>query len=100
MRKKNAPICTPCQHFSGRSIIDEKYRLWSSWVAIGSTKKLYFAGDTGYRSVPRGFKGDESSLKGCPVFREIGDKIILVKASFLCALSETHSVGLDSRDSF
>jgi L-ascorbate metabolism protein UlaG (beta-lactamase superfamily) len=41
-------ICTPSQHFSGRSISDRGHALWCSWVVeeMGTTSphKLYFAG--------------------------------------------------------
>jgi N-acyl-phosphatidylethanolamine-hydrolysing phospholipase D len=42
--------CTPAQHSSGRSIAltDQNRRLWSSWVIASETRRLYFAGDTGY----------------------------------------------------
>ena len=39
--------CTPAQHGSGRTLVDQGRRLWSSWVVRGS-KRFYFAGDTGY----------------------------------------------------
>ena len=42
-------VCTPAQHTSGRSLIDNGRRLWSSWAVIGS-KRFYFGGDTGYAS--------------------------------------------------
>jgi N-acyl-phosphatidylethanolamine-hydrolysing phospholipase D len=41
-------VCTPAQHSSGRTLTDQYLRLWSSWVVIGPTKRLFFAGDTGY----------------------------------------------------
>ncbi len=40
--------CVPAQHFSGRSPWDRNRRLWSGWTIAGTTKRLYFAGDTGY----------------------------------------------------
>ena len=40
-------VCTPAQHGSGRSLLDQGHRLWSSWAVLGS-KRFYFAGDTGY----------------------------------------------------
>ncbi len=36
--------CTPCQHFTGRSLFDNFKTLWSSWVIQSDTKKFYFAG--------------------------------------------------------
>jgi N-acyl-phosphatidylethanolamine-hydrolysing phospholipase D len=41
-------VCTPAQHSSGRTLIDGNERLWSSWAIVGSHKRLFFAGDTGY----------------------------------------------------
>jgi L-ascorbate metabolism protein UlaG (beta-lactamase superfamily) len=40
-------VCTPAQHFSGRTLRDQGRRLWSSWVVLGS-KRFYFGGDSGY----------------------------------------------------
>ncbi len=41
-------VCTPAQHSSGRGVLDQNHRLWSSWVVLGATKRFFFAGDTGY----------------------------------------------------
>ncbi|KAA3614871.1 MAG: MBL fold metallo-hydrolase [Calditrichaeota bacterium] len=41
-------ICTPTQHFSGRTLFDRNKTLWSSWAILGKSSRLYFAGDTGY----------------------------------------------------
>lgn len=49
---------TPTRHFSGRGLRDRFHTLWGSWVIIGSNKRLYFSGDSGY----------------FPGFREIGEK--------------------------
>jgi N-acyl-phosphatidylethanolamine-hydrolysing phospholipase D len=40
-------VCTPAQHGSGRTLVDQHRRLWASWAVLGS-KRFYFAGDTGY----------------------------------------------------
>jgi len=40
-------VCTPAQHFSGRTLRDQGRRLWASWVVLGS-KRFYFGGDSGY----------------------------------------------------
>jgi N-acyl-phosphatidylethanolamine-hydrolysing phospholipase D len=40
-------VCTPAQHGSGRTLVDQGRRLWASWAVLGS-KRFYFAGDTGY----------------------------------------------------
>ncbi|MDI1487963.1 MAG: hypothetical protein OHK93_007237 [Ramalina farinacea] len=74
--------CTPTQHFSGRGIMDHGSTLWCSWVLEAGnqgddatheddTKKLFFAGDTGYRHVPK--DADESDMAHCPAFKEIGE---------------------------
>jgi len=41
-------VCTPAQHSSGRGLLDQNRRLWSSWVLHGHERRLFFAGDTGY----------------------------------------------------
>lgn len=42
-------VCTPAQHGSGRTLIDQGRRLWASWAVLGS-RRFYFGGDTGYSS--------------------------------------------------
>lgn len=74
--------CTPAQHFTGRGLFDHYKTLWASWAveevptndATGDIlpRKIYFAGDTGYRSVIDGKKEEE--LPFCPAFKEIGEK--------------------------
>ncbi|PWN34043.1 Metallo-hydrolase/oxidoreductase [Meira miltonrushii] len=75
--------CVPAQHFSGRSLSDRNKSVWAGWVfealsKDGNTKgkKVYFAGDSGYRQVNRehlqsGYADD--TLPYCPAFEEIGD---------------------------
>ncbi|KZT54641.1 Metallo-hydrolase/oxidoreductase [Calocera cornea HHB12733] len=74
--------CTPCQHFTGRSITDRFKTLWASWAVESlptpsphpeepAPVKVWFAGDTGYRAVPDGM--DETQMPVCPVFKQIGD---------------------------
>lgn len=74
--------CTPGQHFTGRSLLDSFKSLWAGWVveevqneskppARGATK-VYFAGDTGYRSVRDG--QDEDQVPVCPAFESIGNR--------------------------
>ncbi len=38
----------PAQHFSGRTPWTRNLTLWAGWVITGRTRRLYFAGDTGY----------------------------------------------------
>jgi L-ascorbate metabolism protein UlaG (beta-lactamase superfamily) len=40
--------CTPGQHFSGRTMTKRNYTLWSSWVVVGPTRRVFYTGDTGY----------------------------------------------------
>jgi len=40
--------CTPAQHFSGRKFGSEQSTLWSSWVIISETERIFFSGDSGY----------------------------------------------------
>jgi N-acyl-phosphatidylethanolamine-hydrolysing phospholipase D len=40
--------CVPAQHFSGRSLGDQRRRLWAGWVVSGPSRRFYHAGDTGY----------------------------------------------------
>ena len=76
--------CTPSQHFSGRGVLDHGSTLWCSWVVdagastnalgtnhSGTSEKVFFAGDTGYRYLPKEAK--ESDMPSCPVFKEIGE---------------------------
>ena len=48
---KGATIhCLPSQHWSKRSVPDDRKALWSSWAVTGDERRFYFAGDTGYFS--------------------------------------------------
>lgn len=49
-------VCTPSQHWSKRTTMDDNKSLWGSWTVLGPDHRFFFAGDTGY----------------CPVFSEIG----------------------------
>ncbi|KAK0477771.1 Metallo-hydrolase/oxidoreductase [Armillaria novae-zelandiae] len=60
------------EHWTGRGAFDQGKTLWASWAVEGEGKKVYFAGDTGYRSVKDGEDEDERPV--CPAFKEIGDK--------------------------
>jgi N-acyl-phosphatidylethanolamine-hydrolysing phospholipase D len=66
--------CTPSQHVSGRSAFDRWHALWAAWVVddLHSHKKLYFAGDSGYRTVRDG--EDEDKVPVCPAFAEVGER--------------------------
>lgn len=71
--------CLPCQHTSARTGFDKAHTLWSSWSITSGGKKLWFGGDTGYRTVPE-LPEDEfdyaekySHLPTCPAFKQIGE---------------------------
>jgi N-acyl-phosphatidylethanolamine-hydrolysing phospholipase D len=40
--------CLPSQHWSKRGLTDNHKALWSSWAVTSSSRRFYFAGDTGY----------------------------------------------------
>jgi N-acyl-phosphatidylethanolamine-hydrolysing phospholipase D len=40
--------CVPAQHFSGRSLRDQRRRLWAGWVVSGPSRRFYHIGDSGY----------------------------------------------------
>ncbi|KAI8978273.1 hypothetical protein BD414DRAFT_495076 [Trametes punicea] len=89
--------CTPSPHGANRGLLDRWHTLWSSWAveevfpssssapsastgggATGEAveggrapRKVYFAGDTGYRTVADG--EDEDTVPRCPAFAEIGE---------------------------
>jgi N-acyl-phosphatidylethanolamine-hydrolysing phospholipase D len=70
--------CLPCQHISARSLTDRAATLWSSWSIRTDTSNVYFAGDTGYRAVPRESEGEDdwgeayANLPHCPAFKDVG----------------------------
>ncbi|KAK5137457.1 hypothetical protein LTR08_008435 [Meristemomyces frigidus] len=70
--------CLPCQHTSARTAFDKEQTLWASWSVTSGDKKIWFGGDTGYRTVPElpdsEFDYDEkyAHLPHCPAFAEIG----------------------------
>lgn len=66
--------CTPAQHQAARGLTDRMKSLWSSWALEGEgpDQKVYFAGDTAYRSVHKG--EDEEKVPVCPAFKEIGEQ--------------------------
>ncbi|KAL9048389.1 MAG: hypothetical protein Q9162_007753 [Coniocarpon cinnabarinum] len=71
--------CLPCQHMTARTPFDRCETLWSSWSIESGARKVYFAGDTGYRSVPEHSEGEDDygekyeDLACCPAFKQIGD---------------------------
>jgi N-acyl-phosphatidylethanolamine-hydrolysing phospholipase D len=42
--------CLPAQHWSNRGLGDSREALWASWAVIGSQRRFYFGGDTGFFS--------------------------------------------------
>jgi N-acyl-phosphatidylethanolamine-hydrolysing phospholipase D len=43
--------CTPAQHFSGRTPWRRNRTLWCGWSFQTATRRVFFAGDTGYHPV-------------------------------------------------
>ncbi|KAF9893122.1 T-complex protein 1 subunit gamma [Aspergillus nanangensis] len=69
--------CLPCQHTSNRGLLDRGKTLWSSWSIESGGRKLYFAGDTGYRAVPElpddvDDYAPEHNYPICPAFKDVG----------------------------
>ena len=70
--------CLPCQHTSARTPFDQGHTLWASWSIESGGKKIWFGGDTGYRSVPElpkdvdDYGPEHSHLPHCPAFSQIG----------------------------
>ncbi|KAF9696916.1 hypothetical protein EKO04_005087 [Ascochyta lentis] len=68
----------PCQHVSARTPFDKCKTLWASWSVESGGSKVYFAGDTGYRTVPSlppttdDYGPEFSHLPVCPAFAQIG----------------------------
>jgi N-acyl-phosphatidylethanolamine-hydrolysing phospholipase D len=84
--------CTPCQHSSARSPFDKDVDLWCSFAiesSVGSAStdsheagngtKIYFSGDTGYRTIPETpdamTEEEVAALPICPAFEEIGTQL-------------------------
>ena len=71
--------CLPCQHTSARTPFDQSRTLWSSWSISSGDKKVWFGGDTGYRSVPVELPKDVDdydpryNYPHCPAFAQIGE---------------------------
>lgn len=64
----------PCQHFSGRSLSDRNETLWNGWVVKSPDASYFFAGDTGYRSLPDNCPEEEiENYPCCPAFKQIGN---------------------------
>jgi L-ascorbate metabolism protein UlaG (beta-lactamase superfamily) len=43
--------CLPSIHFSGRTPFDRNRSLWASWSIVSPSRRVFFAGDTGYGTV-------------------------------------------------
>ncbi|OJJ42116.1 hypothetical protein ASPZODRAFT_137472 [Penicilliopsis zonata CBS 506.65] len=71
--------CLPCQHTSARHPFNKGVTLWASWSVSSGGKSVYFAGDTGYRTVPHLPRGVDdwgpefAHLPVCPAFKQTGD---------------------------
>ncbi|KAJ5643625.1 N-acyl-phosphatidylethanolamine-hydrolyzing phospholipase D [Penicillium longicatenatum] len=68
----------PCQHVSARGPFDRNKTLWCSWAIESEGKKVYFAGDTGYRPVTELPEGEDDhdpkyDFPVCPAFKQVGE---------------------------
>ena len=82
--KKLKINCTPAQHGANRWLWDRDAYLWCSYVIQDTKSKLFFAGDTGYRKVPRGIIGDAVlDYPHNPEFKAIGDKFKEIDVALL-----------------
>jgi len=95
--------CTPSQHNSGRGAFDHFQALWGSWVVSQPNgPAVFFAGDTGYRTVNAGQNEDEVPV--CPAFKEIGERFGAVDLALLpigclsCFPSSRQRAHLQSED--
>ncbi|KAF2828860.1 Metallo-hydrolase/oxidoreductase [Ophiobolus disseminans] len=68
----------PCQHVSARTGFDKNKTLWASWSVESGGSKVWFGGDTGYRTVPEldpsidDYGPEFAHLPVCPAFSHIG----------------------------
>eukprot|EP00835_Amoeboradix_gromovi_P006351 NODE_731_length_4728_cov_0.293368.p2 type:complete len:389 gc:universal NODE_731_length_4728_cov_0.293368:4439-3273(-) len=95
--------CTPAQHGANRWIWDRDAYLWCSYIIQDSKAKLFFAGDTGYRKVPRGVVGDAVlDYPHNPSFKEIGEKFKEIDVALIPigAYSPKHVFSLVHADPF
>ena len=68
--------CCPAQHGTARGVRDRNATLWCSWAIDLGEKKIYFAGDTGYRSVPDDLTPEQvEATPPCPAFKDIGVRL-------------------------
>jgi N-acyl-phosphatidylethanolamine-hydrolysing phospholipase D len=68
--------CLPSKHGIMRSPPDKDTALWASWVIKSGGKSIWFAGDTGYRTVPEGIDELGPGFDALPKnhhFQQIGD---------------------------
>ncbi|KAJ5293732.1 hypothetical protein N7508_008553 [Penicillium antarcticum] len=70
--------CMPCQHITARGPFDKCKTLWASWAIESGGSKVYFAGDSGYRSVDEVPKGEDDwdpkyNFPICPAFKQVGE---------------------------
>ncbi|KAI0173955.1 beta-lactamase superfamily domain-containing protein [Pestalotiopsis sp. NC0098] len=68
--------CLPSQHGTMRTPSDMYRTLWASWAVTSGDKSLWFAGDTGYRTVPDGMEEFGPGFDDLPVnpdFAQIGE---------------------------
>ncbi|KAJ5135565.1 uncharacterized protein N7515_004843 [Penicillium bovifimosum] len=70
--------CLPSQHITARTLFDRSKTLWAAWSIESGGSKVYFAGDSGYRSVEELPEGEDDwdpkyQFPICPAFKQVGD---------------------------
>jgi L-ascorbate metabolism protein UlaG (beta-lactamase superfamily) len=85
-------VCTPAQHFSGRSLSNGQSTLWSSWVIQTSKDNIYFSGDSGYaphfKTIGEKFGPFDLALMECGQYNQMWSDIHMMP-------EETAQAGLD-----
>ena len=85
-------VCTPAQHFSGRSFSNGQSTLWSSWVIQSEEDNIYFSGDSGYsthfKSIGEKYGPFDLALMECGQYNEMWSDIHMMP-------EETAQAGID-----
>ncbi len=85
-------VCTPAQHFSGRKIGNSMSTLWSSWVILSKTDRIFFSGDGGYaehfKEIGNKYGPFDIALMECGQYNKMWKKVHMMP-------EETAQAGID-----
>ncbi len=85
-------VCTPAQHFSGRKIGNTMSTLWSSWVVMSESERLFFSGDGGYaehfKEIGKLYGPFDMALMECGQYNKMWAKVHMMP-------EETAQAGID-----